>query len=319
MYLTALAVAAPAEAQTPERLTLRWEAPAGCPPADAVRAEVARLLGGAVPPDGVPVAAEARAQRDGDRYVLELRTEVDGAGGERTLDAPECEELVSAAALILALMIDPEVLSRVEAAPITTPPGRQLDEPRARAVPSAEPARDPITTRVGAAFVLDLGTLPALAPGLRIEVGLGTELLEGRLRATLVLPQGAVNDMELPGASAELTALVGGLLGCVRPIEGFRALGLCAELEAGAVFGSAQGISVPRFGAGLFLAGGGGVALTWEPTPWLALELMAIALGQIAAPAFDVIVGSPTGERRVVFFEPPGATGRLSLGSSVRF
>jgi hypothetical protein len=334
------------------RLSLAWEAPTGCPDGAVVEAEVARLLGGEVPSDGPVITARAIARAQGSGLVLELRTEVDGVQGTRALTAERCDELAAATALILALMIDPEAMSRLEPEVTSTTPEEPVrqaasralglgsprmpseepgtvhttDPPREVRVTTEEPDDEPARTEderlvgfAGAGFVTEVGTVPSIAPGVALEAGFGAPLVEGRVRAVFVFPQGATNEVELPGARAELMALSGGLLGCLRPLAELRFLGICTEVAAGAVFGSAQGISTPSFGAAFWLAAGGGLALTWSPVAWLDLELTGTVLGQIASSIFDVIVGSASGERRVVFWEPPGVTGRFTLAAHVRF
>lgn len=330
-------------ARADERLALRWEAPDGCPGREAVRAEVARLVGGALP-GGEPIVAEARTIAAEGAFELTLRTEVGGQHGERTLRADRCDELAAAAALILALMIDPEAVARAEPEPSAlapslaralAPPAREVEPPGAapaRRGPDARRTAEPFTEAgpppplrgealeavFGAGIQLDVGTLPSAAAALVLEGGFGVPLIDGRLRLAFLFPQAGAS-AELSGASAELMAFSAGVLACVRPIEQARALGLCADLAAGSVFGAARGISEPRFGAGFWLAAGGGLALAWQPVPWFDLEGMAEVLGQIVAPAFEIVVGEAGGERRVVLFEPPAVAGRFTLTAHVRF
>jgi len=108
--------AAPARAQ----LELRWDAPVECPTADDVRAEVTRLLGGSMPPD-LSLRADGEATRSDDGWTMHLRTSMGGEDGEREIAGERCEELGEAAALILALMIDPAAVAETEAAEPTPP------------------------------------------------------------------------------------------------------------------------------------------------------------------------------------------------------
>lgn len=113
-----VAAASTAHAQ----LALEWRAPAGCPRADAVRADVDRLLGGEVP----ALAASGEIVRTADGWELRLRV---GAEGERVLVAHECRLLAEATALILALAIDPVRVVEVDEGPATSgavepPPAR---------------------------------------------------------------------------------------------------------------------------------------------------------------------------------------------------
>lgn len=103
MALAALARTANAE--------LAWQAPAQCPPAAQVSSEIDRLLAGSeYPKDAVGEFSLAVTQdaRTGKFVVRILRTQ-GGALQERVVEAADCKELVQAAALAVALAIDPEL------------------------------------------------------------------------------------------------------------------------------------------------------------------------------------------------------------------
>lgn len=106
---------------------VRWRAEGDCPSEEQVRAEVARLLGGAVPENAPTV--DARVERAPSVWRLRLRV---GAEGERRLEAASCALLAEATALIVALAIDP--VRVVEATETTSEPS----EP-----PSIEPSETP--------------------------------------------------------------------------------------------------------------------------------------------------------------------------------
>ncbi len=89
-------------------LELDWRAPAGCPEARAVRAEVLRLARlDSSPPSQLRATAEIRT--DGQNWQLTLTTELAGISGERTLTASSCRALSDAATLTLALILNPDV------------------------------------------------------------------------------------------------------------------------------------------------------------------------------------------------------------------
>lgn len=337
--LAALALS-PGIGRAQPRLSLQWDAPPACPDRAAVEAEVARLLGGAMPNGTPAITAEGRAVALDGAFALTLRTEVEGARGERALRGERCEELAAAAALILALMIDPDAVAHADPSPLAaepasvSPPDDATEEPSParrltaptvrvpREAASREPAPPPergLQAILGVGALLDVGTLASATPGVQVEGGLGVPLVDARLRAVLLFPQATASAEELPGANAELMALSLGLVGCVRPIDVARFLGVCAELAGGALFGSSRGISDPAFGAGFWLAAGGGVALAWEPAPWFDLEVMAEVLGQIVAPTFDVTVSEAGTTRTVTLFVPGAVSGRFGASAHVRF
>jgi hypothetical protein len=275
-----------------DRLELAWEAPPACPTAEAIEGEVARLVGGTLPP-GAAIRATGRASaRDAGGFALYLTTEVDGARGERTLDADRCDELAAAAALILALMIDAEAAMRAEpiepstlALPEPEPPPRPLPSlalalsvpglaPRVAGRVESQRAIDPdrtievrrgadvrtsrdnegdtITGTFGIGALFDIGTLPNPAGGLLLEGGLGIPLIDARLRATLVFPGESASAEDMPEITAELWAFTAGVLACVHPIDVARFFEVCVDVEFGSVFGSASGPGVRS----IFGAGG---------------------------------------------------------------
>ena len=133
-------------------LTLTWQAPAGCPAPVDVEAQVARLIGGPSRlPSGKHIDATAVVRSSSpDRWSVELATSMDGAVGRRNLAGDSCASVSSAAALILALMIDPAAAERA----ILAPPTRTAPErPRLRRRPrrssrrAVRPRRAPSTRR----------------------------------------------------------------------------------------------------------------------------------------------------------------------------
>ncbi|AGP34659.1 hypothetical protein [Sorangium cellulosum] len=128
--LPARARAAPAE---PRTIDLRWEAPDGCPPADEVRSEIDRLLGTSA--QRQPIAVEiAVARRGGARLRLDLRIRAP-VPGERAIHGDDCPAMARAAALIVAMSIDPDAAARNAAAQPARPQASGGDGGRARRRP----------------------------------------------------------------------------------------------------------------------------------------------------------------------------------------
>lgn len=179
-------------AELPPRFDFRWQAPEGCPRRDAVLAEAERLLG--QPPEraskGV-VEIEAVVQQLPDAsFRLELRSQP--ATTPRNVVAGSCEELGHAAALLIALSIDPSrqrasdaaqaKLTAAEPAPAAglptpsasaaTPPTRRSKLPvhlvRIRRSARSTPAWN---LQLGAAMALWAGRLPGVAPGVVVQGG----------------------------------------------------------------------------------------------------------------------------------------------------
>ncbi len=154
-------LATPAAAEPEVRVNLDWHAPQGCPTRAEVLNETARLLGQGEA--AKPLHARGVVVRQSDGYVLQLATQLDDSQGFRRLQATHCAELTQPAALVLALSIDPNVLTRqsqsappgqaappvtsaVGSLPPTEPTAEPLPPPPSAAPPPAPKAPDPART-----------------------------------------------------------------------------------------------------------------------------------------------------------------------------
>lgn len=102
IVLVLLALRAPAHA---DEGAIRWEVPEGCPAADDFRARVVANLGREVAAGEVD--ARLVVAKKGARWRVVMTVKTAAGDGERELEAASCAELAEAAALILALTIDP--------------------------------------------------------------------------------------------------------------------------------------------------------------------------------------------------------------------
>src|SRR5581483_2119888 len=127
-------------------LQLEWSAPPQCPSREAVLASIERRLGSS--PRGESISARVTLVEQGGVFRLSIETQ---GGAKRELLGPSCSELAEAGALILALLIDPLLLSRPPAAPEQTP--------------APEPAPGSFSALLGVSGVADWGALPSLAAG----------------------------------------------------------------------------------------------------------------------------------------------------------
>lgn len=121
-------------ASTVVHADVRWRASEGCPTEDEVRAEIVRLLGGAIPDDAPAVDARVEATTEGWRLRLRIGRE------ERRLEARTCALLAEATSLIVALAIDPvRVVETTDTTPAEPPNEDTVDSPRE---PEVEPPAD---------------------------------------------------------------------------------------------------------------------------------------------------------------------------------
>jgi hypothetical protein len=121
-------------------LVLAWTAPEGCPDEGWVRREIERLIGRPLAADESPAivaVAQVRERKEGG-WLLRLRTRHGSARGLRELKARTCESLAEAAALILALSIDPSAVERRKAEQA----GVEKREETPGSALSQEPTRD---------------------------------------------------------------------------------------------------------------------------------------------------------------------------------
>ncbi len=181
---SAESAAAPASGPT-DLVDVNVYAPEGCPGTDELRKRLAARIGtGRLAPSRVVVTIEPAF--DHARMLLEIQI-IDAVGAmaePRTLRGENCEELLSAAALILSIAL----VTEGEVADSTSPQTSIADAAERnrpftrRAHPSIAPQQDAIIGRVGAVMAIDGGTLPSVASGagvflgvengpLRIEIG----------------------------------------------------------------------------------------------------------------------------------------------------
>jgi hypothetical protein len=329
---------------------LQWAAPPGCPDRGVVEAEIARLLqqskaGVKSPLDVLGVIAPVEA---GFRLHLELSR--DGTTSAREVRGATCEALADTAALVVALAVDPEALSRsssplpapppagpTPAAPATKrpavppakkpPPAARVGGPApviARTGPQPRPeqpapAPDPDFRRwrASAGLVGDLGTMQDLAAA--VEVGAGVVLGPVRLDAAFAfwLPQSAeAQDDARYGGTLGLEA--GALTACALLPPLARAVGPrfeiglpCVAFELGRMHADSENVSKPGSGADLWAAVRGGAAAAWAMQPWLRLRMRLETVVPVVGPKF--VLGG------VGAVHEPGVAGRATLGIDVAF
>jgi hypothetical protein len=187
---------------------LRWDAPRECPDATAVRGAVERRLGRAITGElgaGLVIDVRATKQDDG-RWHVALGMHGEAGEAQRELaDASDCTAAVEAAALVIAIAIDPELAGGVPEP--ETKPGEEVaatgDERDATQSDASTSTSTPIagtpivsddtprpTTRprawtrgaIGATAAVSIGDLPRvgghgrafaalLRPRFRVEIG----------------------------------------------------------------------------------------------------------------------------------------------------
>ena len=160
---------------------LQYVAPESCPLASDFSAAVERLLGGAEQLSK-NLKARVTVRSDAhDNFRLTLLTEIDGISGERVIQGRSCTSVADAAAVTLALILNPDIETAADAGTASNARPAPVPHPTAmppRAHTTKADRFDPVPSRgqpirwLGASAVgLHFGVMPT--PGPEILLGLG--------------------------------------------------------------------------------------------------------------------------------------------------
>jgi len=301
-----------------------WNAPAQCPDADAVRAEVETHLGETM--DALPFEAWSVVgtvtHDDEAGYAAALVIETPDGRHDRLLTDPaSCEALSSSAALLIALALSPDATAPSEPAPPQRPkpdpkpepePTTEPDtpEPKEAALPPLEPIEtvtptppsppEPLTFTFGLAPGFDWGTLRGFTPHGRLALGWQPR----RLRVAVAAQFGGTPAFELPPLTVPLRLWRWSLAAEVGPVPtlGRFEFPLMAGLEAGQLL-LTPSVLVPGSSqvawAALLVTPG----VSWVPLPWMAVTAragttIAFVSPTLQVPGFDpILVPSRVGVR----------------------
>ncbi len=277
----------------------------GCDPTSGVHGKLSEFLGPQwreILPDGATI--RVRVERAPATFVASVRATVEGQSLDRSLQSPDCDVLVSAVALVIAVAAEPIVTAtRIESS--RAPEAPASDRPRAPREPreaisepptAVPPPRSGRRIRPPAHWLrLAAGASdtplpsPGAAVGLRYlaawrYVGVGVEL-------GYEAPREVSYDDGSQGVSLQAISLAASACPGLYAPKGH--IGGCAGVRAAAI--PTRPIRVPSplrpvlgwVGAGL------GVDAGWAPVP--RIELGASVQGEVSLlrPAVDV-VGRPT-------------------------
>ncbi|MCA9650416.1 MAG: hypothetical protein KC501_10940 [Myxococcales bacterium] len=337
---------APAE---PPGVRLQWSAPPQCPDADALLEAIDRALGEVDDDErrAVEVRGELQAQAP-EGYRLRLTLD-GGRSGTRELRGSSCEELSEAAALVIAMAIDPRLLERMQETPGEEEPEHGVEpgpEPGEVEVPP-EPERDPesepgdgppepeptLATTPGEAKVevpperpssrepvlafvarFDGGVGGGPLPGPDGVVFVGTGVAGRAWRAELTAsywPPRATSSASHPAVGVRSQLWTVGAQGCYEPRWRTVSLPVCAGLAAGAVHAVGTGEQEPLRVASRWVAVVAEPAVVWWTRPRLGLALRASGHVALARPQWR---SEPSG----AIFEAGAVGGTLRAGLELR-
>ncbi len=320
---------------------LEWSAPARCPTATDVLADVDRLLGGRRLAVAVAVRAAIVAEDGGFAATVAIEP-----SPPRSLHARGCVALARAVALVIAVAVDPVALAEritisPESPPIV-PPAPVLPDPPGFTAPSESPAPQPASgpTIAAAPAIAEEPSEPvppeppvarrapptvdhslavrgglllgATSPGTGVTgaVALAYALDRGLLRLEARALYGAPRRVDYGDeVGARVQALTLGLLACVAPGSARVKVPLCLGAEAGPLIGRGFGVDNTRLRADLWASGLAGAAVVGRVHPRIAVVAGAELALALRRPAFHVGMGgvltraAPVGVRALVGLE----------------
>lgn len=301
--------AVPASAEE-SALRLTWSAPTECPSSDRVHAAAMRTVDDRSRRDGV-LEADAHVERAASaRWRVRLKTKRGADAGEREIEAPTCEGVAEATAVVLSLALAPPGPAVEEEPPVADAPPAVPVAAERRATSSAKPRDDGHALAVGLSAATDTVTLPSAALGGSVTVA----WTPGRARIELDARRWAAQSTTVAGstAGARFTVTSLGARGCWAMLTGNFELGPCAGADA-------QLVSAPGFGADTNHAPDaswasltGGALARLPLATWVSLRARAEAAMPLARPTFIV---ENTGQ----VFRPAAVGVAASLGLEAHF
>lgn len=257
--LLALRASAPEPVDAaPPAVAIHWEGPPECGPRDELVARIEGLLGRPLGQPGDPeleVVGRVEADPDGLRLVLEFTRPVERV---RELHGKTCGELRDAAAVVLAVTIDP-LVPLEEPEPESTPEPEPEPTPEPEPQPTLEPTpprKEPIELRLRFAGGVQYRALPWVAGGPSLALGLRWRALRAELVGAWWLTRAARFEQQ-PEVGATISLGWVAARACGVPTTARVAFPLCAGVELGGVRAVPFGIAAARA----------------RTLPWIAAEL----------------------------------------------
>jgi hypothetical protein len=288
---------------------LKWTVPEGCPTRPVVLEGLAQLLDVDRTSWDRFETVQGRISRREEAFELELEFTLGQRVEQRTFRTRDCADLAHAAAVTLALVLDPAWDWEAEAAPATDAarPGAapsKVDSGPGEVV-SAPASNAEVGFEIGPEGVIDTSTLGRSAFGLGLIARARATLFGTRSSAELFaawLP-GQRIDVR-PTESVTLGLASAGLRACNWPTVG---LGLCAEIEAGRLSARGVGESAGREAFDAWVAPGGSIVFESRLIPGLLLDSRIGLLAPLARPRYFVNYSEGV-------HDVPAVTVRVALG-----
>lgn len=225
-------------AQTQAPFEIKWSAPADCPDGRHIRDEVLRLAGQQAEP-APHLKAEVTLRPDEHKgWALDLQTELDGIRGERHLAGVSCHSLSEAAALTLALLLNPQ--ARIEPAPESPPPRAQEPASVPKMSKTERPWPKPVWN-LGALAGVEVGVLRDPSSWFGLSLGMALDRFSLRLLPGFSPPQN-LSSQSRTGSGGRLWMLSGSALGCYAVVDRWAWLTPCLGANLVRLHGRGWGV-----------------------------------------------------------------------------
>jgi hypothetical protein len=308
------------------RFVLDYAAPGACPGRevflDALHTRTPRpQLVESGDTSAIAIAVRIEATPSSASGQLQLR-EPDGTAESRNVTSATCAEVVSALALVAAVMLDPDALSGPVAPvePSPPPPAPVVPPPGPRPPPSPPPALSPPSKPTweisGGAEVGALGGIgPAIAPMgggfFDVERRVAPFASSARLGVDVARTE---SDLRRGSHVYEWVAAVARLCPVHVPVPRLPRLRVapCGELQIGGHRGTTTDVPKPSSSVQLWVAPGVEGLLEWALSSAVSLEIHGGALFPLRRSRFFLAPNS-------TIFEVPGLSATAAVGLRVRF
>ncbi len=306
----------------PGRFELSWLAPETCPSGALIEHRVERILNRplSVRDDDVLVVRAVVNQPARDQpWRVELETDNGQRHSSRSLEAASCDELAGATALLVAILLEPNVEHAVPLGAMPTKPTPANPSPAPASAPPlrAGPARGtPVRFALGAFGGAVSGLLPAWSFGLGLDGGVEWKALRWSLSGAYFRPveQSAPDSGGDLGQGARFQLVSAATKLClVQPIQRVSG-GICSGVELALLHARGIGPGVhSNAQQAKFMSVSAGARLGWAASSRLAFLLEADALLPLGSRQF-VFDGSAPAQ-----IHTPHAGVQLALGAQFLF
>ncbi|HEY3666367.1 MAG TPA: hypothetical protein VGL19_10215 [Polyangiaceae bacterium] len=280
-----------------EELRVAWQAPS-CAQEREFRVRLRHALhkDPQQPADDLALSVEIREQA-ASGFQLVVRARPHDKALERVLEPKTCADALEAAAVLVALAVDPN--ARPDGLP-SPAPARESPEKRGPIVRSA------------LLFGVSVHELPRAAPLLSADTGLDFGAFSARLEGFWLAPEHAQLASQPQGRGGDIAAFGAGLAACYLPVRDAGRLATCVSAQVGAWSAKGSGVLHPESKLEPWLSGGVRVRYVVPLGARLGWLLQADAIWLGSRPRFFL-------DDLGVVYVPPEVGARFGSGLELSF